>query len=110
VKVLVFGTGGSIGRQIVHETLTRRHDVTAVHRQPAANQDGHRVITGDVHDPLPALAAHDQDAVVSAVGHLGRGHRRHAGRDGLRAQAPPRQARQAHGHAAAGVCFEDHRG
>ena len=64
----MFGAGGSIGRQIVHEALGRGHDVTAVHRQPPANQGGHRVIAGDVRDPLPALAARDQDAVVSAVG------------------------------------------
>ena len=64
----MFGAGGSIGRQIVHEALARGHDVTAAHRQPPANQDGHRVIAGDVRDPRPALAARDQDAVISAVG------------------------------------------
>ena len=68
MKLLVFGAGGSIGRQIVHEARARRHDVTAVHRRPPASRHSHHVIAGDVRDPLPALAAHGADAVVSAVG------------------------------------------
>ena len=65
MKVLVFA-GGSIGRQIVHEALTRRHDVTAGHRPPPANHGRHRVIAGAVHDPLHAPAARDQDAGAAA--------------------------------------------
>ena len=69
MRLLVFGARGTIGRRIVDEALERGHDVTAVHRKPAAERDGLRVIVGDVRDPRPALlAAPGTDAVISAVG------------------------------------------
>jgi putative NADH-flavin reductase len=66
--VLVFGAGGAIGSRVVREAVARRHEVTAVHRRPPVDAERDRVVAGDVRDPEPALARHDPEVVVSAVG------------------------------------------
>jgi putative NADH-flavin reductase len=70
MKVLVFGAGGSIGRAITAELLSRGHTVTAASRS-AAPVEGLDlpVARGDAADSATvARLARGQDAVVAAIG------------------------------------------
>ncbi len=72
MKLIVFGSTGGIGRQVVEQALDAGHQVTAVARRPAMITIRHehlQVIRGDVFEPASfqqALAG--QDAVLSALG------------------------------------------
>lgn len=72
-RVLVIGSTGGTGRQLVAQALERGYEVTALARDPVALAVEHpqlRVLQGDVLDPASLEAAiAGQDAVVSALGH-----------------------------------------
>lgn len=73
MRVLVVGSTGGTGRQLVSQALSRGHEVTAFARRPAKLHIQHerlRVVRGNVLDPLSLEEAiRDQDAVVCALGH-----------------------------------------
>jgi uncharacterized protein YbjT (DUF2867 family) len=51
MKLLIFGSAGSIGRQLVQQVLEQRYTVTAFARNPARLDTQHanlRVVQGDV--------------------------------------------------------------
>src|SRR5712692_9422574 len=72
MNVIVFGSNGGIGHNVVEQALAAGHTVTAVARRPQSVTSQHRNLTvkrGDVLDPAsiaPLFAG--QDAVVSAIG------------------------------------------
>ncbi|MBI2677200.1 MAG: SDR family oxidoreductase [Candidatus Koribacter versatilis] len=72
-RVLIVGSTGGTGRQLVARALERGYEVTALARNPAALAMEHpqlTVVRGDVLDRASLDAAvHGQDAVVSALGH-----------------------------------------
>jgi putative NADH-flavin reductase len=74
MKLIVFGSTGGIGRQVVAQALEAGHQVTAVARRPemlAIQHERLRVVRGDALELAsfqPALAG--QDVVVSALGIL----------------------------------------
>ncbi len=72
MKLVVFGSTGGIGAQVVEQALAVGHEVTAVARRPAAitlRHDCLRVVPGDVLDAGSVHAAiRGQEVVVSAVG------------------------------------------
>ncbi|QMU78545.1 NAD(P)H-binding protein [Streptacidiphilus sp. PB12-B1b] len=71
-SIAVIGAGGTIGRGIVSEALSRGHRVTAVVRDPSGytlRAEGLTVAAGDALDPAAvARVAQGQDVLVSAVG------------------------------------------
>lgn len=73
MRVLIVGSTGGTGRQLVSQALERGHHVTALARNPARLQIQHenlRVVRGDVLDEAAIDAAVEgQDAVLSALGH-----------------------------------------
>lgn len=73
MRVLVVGSTGGTGRQLVAQALERGHDVTAFARNPKKmilTHDRLRVHQGDVLQPETLVAAaKDQDAVLCALGH-----------------------------------------
>src|SRR5882672_10067859 len=77
MNVIVFGSNGGIGRNVVEQALAAGHTVTAIARRPESVTIQHPHLTvkrGDVLDPAglaPLLAG--QEAVVSAVGTDSRG-------------------------------------
>jgi len=72
VKLIVFGSTGGIGSQVIPQALAAGHTVTAVARNPAAITTQHErltVVQGDVLEPHTlAQPIAGQDAVVSALG------------------------------------------
>src|SRR5712692_52717 len=72
MNVIVFGSNGGIGHNVVEQALAAGHTVTAVARRPESVTIQHRNLTvkrGDVLDPAsiaPLFAG--QEAVVSAIG------------------------------------------
>ncbi len=72
MKLIVFGSTGGIGSQVIPQALAAGHIVTAVARNPAAITIQHKqlmVVQGDVLEPCmldQPLAG--QDAVISALG------------------------------------------
>jgi len=74
MKLIVFGSTGGIGRQVVAQALDAGHQVTAVARRPemiTIQNERLRVVRGDALELAsfqPALAG--QDVVVSALGIL----------------------------------------
>ena len=72
MKLVVFGSTGGIGAQVVEQALAAGHTVTAVARRPAAIALRHEhleVVQGDVLEPQTIREAiAGKDAVVSAVG------------------------------------------
>ncbi|PSL02195.1 putative NADH-flavin reductase [Haloactinopolyspora alba] len=78
MHIAVLGATGRTGRHLVDQALDRGHTITAVVRDPArlprTSTEQLNVATADVMDPA-ALAAvlTGHDAVVSAIGPVGRG-------------------------------------
>ena len=72
MKLVVFGSTGGIGTQVVEQALAAGHTVTAVARRASAIALRHEhleVVQGDVLEPQTIHGAiTGQDAVVSAVG------------------------------------------
>jgi putative NADH-flavin reductase len=68
MKVVLFGASGMIGSRILQELVDRRHDVTAVVRNPEKIATaGVRVLEGDVTDESTvASTIKGADAVISA--------------------------------------------
>lgn len=77
MKVLIFGSTGGTGRQLIEQALEQGHTVTAFARNPAKLDIKHtnlKVAQGDVMDFASVeKAVHGQDAVVCL---LGAGHKR----------------------------------
>lgn len=74
MKIVVFGANGAIGKTIVHEALSRGHEVTAAVRSPEKvdPREGLNVVAARIDDQADveaAVAGHD--AVVDSVGGLG---------------------------------------
>ena len=72
MKLLIFGSTGGTGRQLVEQALTRGHAVTAFARDPTKVDVEHvnlRVVRGDAMDFDSVLRAiQGQEAVLSALG------------------------------------------
>lgn len=74
MKIVIFGSTGTIGKAILAEALRRGHEVTAVVRnisklEGLASQEGLRLITGDILMPESiARAVEGKDLVISAYG------------------------------------------
>ncbi|MBE7550345.1 MAG: SDR family oxidoreductase [Anaerolineales bacterium] len=72
MKVLIFGSTGSIGRQLVEQALAQGHTVTAFARNPAKLDIKHpklKVVQGDVLDYTSVeRAVPGHEAVLSALG------------------------------------------
>lgn len=77
MKLVVFGSTGGIGAQVVEQALVAGHMVTAVARQPSAIALRHEhleVVQGDVLQPQTIRGAiTGKQAVVSAIGVRHRG-------------------------------------
>jgi putative NADH-flavin reductase len=73
VRLLIVGSTGGTGRQLVAQALERGHEVTALARNPAALDITHprlRIVCGNVLDVASVdEAMRGQDAVISALGH-----------------------------------------
>lgn len=73
MRILIVGSTGGTGRQLVRQALERGHQVTAFARRPEKLEIQHqnlRVVRGDVLDAASVgSAVAGQDAVVSALGH-----------------------------------------
>lgn len=71
--VTVLGATGATGRLLVPALLRRGHDVAVVVRDPDRAPDATSVLVGDVRDrAVLAAAVSATDAVVSALGPVGR--------------------------------------
>lgn len=72
MKLLIFGSTGGTGRQLVEQALEQGHTVTAFARSPAKLDIHHpnlKVVQGDVTDFASVeKAVQGQEAVVSAIG------------------------------------------
>jgi putative NADH-flavin reductase len=77
MKLIVFGSTGGIGSQVIAQALAAGHTVTAVARNPAAISTQHErltVVQGDVLKPCTlAEPIAGQEAVISALGVRTRG-------------------------------------
>ena len=72
MKLIIFGSTGSTGRQVVTQALEQGHDVTAFARSPEKLDQKHerlQVIKGDVLDFASVeRAIHGQDVVLCTLG------------------------------------------
>ena len=72
MKLLIFGSTGGTGRQLVQQALEQGHTVTAFARNPAKLEIQHpnlKVVQGDVMDSTSVeKAVKNQDAVVCLLG------------------------------------------
>ncbi len=72
IRPLIIGATGGLGRELVRRAPERRHEVTALARDPSriiGQDERGRAVRGDVLDPASVdLAVRGQDAVVSALG------------------------------------------
>lgn len=72
MKLLIFGSTGSIGRQLVEQALEQEHLVTAFARNPAKLDIQHtnlKVVQGDVLNSASVeQAVQDQDVVLCVLG------------------------------------------
>ncbi|RUR79183.1 NAD(P)-dependent oxidoreductase [Chlorogloeopsis fritschii PCC 9212] len=72
MKILIFGSTGSIGRQLVKQALEQGYTVTAFARDPAKLDIKHanlKIAQGDVMDFISVeKAVQGQDAVLCAIG------------------------------------------
>jgi len=77
MKLVIFGSTGSIGHQLVVQALEQEHTVTAFARNPAKIEIEHANLTavqGDVLDSASVEKAMDgQDAVLCSLGAGGKG-------------------------------------
>jgi putative NADH-flavin reductase len=73
VRIVIVGSTGGTGRELVRQALERGHHVTAFARQPAKLEIRHDrlvIVAGDVLDTASLESAvAGQDAVVCALGH-----------------------------------------
>ena len=73
MRLLIVGSTGGTGRQLVRQALERGHDVTAFARTPSRLDVKHErltVVRGNVMDPATVEAAvRGQEAVLCALGH-----------------------------------------
>ncbi|ELS04526.1 putative NADH-flavin reductase [Xenococcus sp. PCC 7305] len=72
MKLVIFGSTGTIGREVVEQALQQKHTVTAFTRNPSKldlKNPNLRIFQGDVLD-LPAVeqAVQGQDAVICTLG------------------------------------------
>jgi uncharacterized protein YbjT (DUF2867 family) len=68
MKLLIFGSAGGTGRELVKQALDQGHSVTAFARDPAKTEDlqhpSLKVVRGDVLDPdVVESAAVKQEAI-----------------------------------------------
>lgn len=72
MRIALFGATGRIGQRILHEALTRDHEVTAIVRDPARlspTSPRLKTVKGDVLDPTHVAAAVvGHEVVISAIG------------------------------------------
>ena len=73
MKLLVFGSTGGTGRELVKQALDQGHSVTAYARDPSKIEDlqhpSLKVVSGDVLDPATVESAvAGQEAIFSTVG------------------------------------------
>jgi len=72
MKLLIFGSTGSVGRQLVKQALEHGHTVTAFARDPSklgVKHDNLKVVQGDVMDwPSVEKAVQGQNAVLCSLG------------------------------------------
>ncbi|MBS3968186.1 MAG: SDR family oxidoreductase [Truepera sp.] len=72
MKLVIFGSTGGIGRQLVAQALEQGHTVAAFARNPSKLELKHinlRVVQGDALDPASVeKAVQGQDAVLSSLG------------------------------------------
>ena len=72
MKLIVFGSTGGTGRNIVDQALDEGHEVTAIARNPSAFGIEHpnlEIVKGDVLQPETfEEAMREKDAVLSAIG------------------------------------------
>jgi putative NADH-flavin reductase len=72
MRILIFGSTGSVGRQLVEQALAQGHVVTAFARDPAKLDIKHanlRVVQGDVMDFASVeKAVQGQEAVLCSIG------------------------------------------
>ncbi|MEW5959611.1 MAG: NAD(P)H-binding protein, partial [Chloroflexota bacterium] len=72
MKLLIFGSTGSIGRQLVEQALAQGHAVTAFARNPAKLDLKHAnltIVQGDVMDfAAVEKAVQSQEAVLCSIG------------------------------------------
>jgi len=83
MKVVVFGSTGKIGREVVIQALAQGHEVTAFLRDPAkltfenepiSGNDRLRSVTGDVFEIAAVKqAVQGQDAVICSIGSMSLG-------------------------------------
>lgn len=77
MRLVVFGSTGGTGEQLIRRALAAGHHVTPVARRPAAVALTHpdlRVLPGDVLEPASLRGVIDgSDAVASAIGSQGHG-------------------------------------
>ena len=86
MKIIIFGSTGGTGRELVQQALDLGHEVTAFARQPAKLDDiphaNLKQIQGDILDQDAVFAGiQGHDAVLCAIGAgAGRTQHRRAGR------------------------------
>jgi putative NADH-flavin reductase len=72
MRLLIFGSTGSVGRLLVEQALNHNHQVTAFLRDPAKLAIRHKnlkIVQGDVLNyPIVEMAMKDQDVVMCALG------------------------------------------
>ncbi len=72
MKIIIFGSTGSVGRHIVKQALEQGHQVTAFARKPEVLDIVHNNLTlfsGDVFDPMAVSnAMKDQEAALITLG------------------------------------------
>jgi putative NADH-flavin reductase len=72
MRIVIFGSTGGTGKQLIARGLARGHDVVAVARKPesvAAKHEKLSVVKGDVLDTASVAAAvREAGAVISAIG------------------------------------------
>jgi putative NADH-flavin reductase len=73
MKLLIFGSTGGTGRELVRQALDQGHSVTAYARDPAKIEDlqhpGLKVVSGDVLDPATVESSvAGQEAIFSTLG------------------------------------------
>ena len=83
MKLVIFGSTGKIGIEVVKQALAREHDVTAFLRDPArltlknemaSGKDRLRIVSGDVFDASSVKeAVQGQDAVICSIGSMSLG-------------------------------------